>query len=359
MAASEALLFKLTGAKQAAQVASLKGKTFTVGKISAAGNTGLSKWLLLHPAAAGKGSVALKIEGTQQIAQLSGLAGKTVTVGQSPATVGGMGKWLLINSGKGATVAAGAGTGAGAAAATKAKAASQMVLVKAEGARQMVDATTFAGKSFTVMKPPMMGGVKASNWMFLKPASGAGAAGEKIVALKIQGAGSAPISSMVGKSFAVSKAPMAAGAAAPQWLAFKPVAGGLATKGAAVASASTVAFNGPGTCPMMGTPVALNGNGAGAAAAQNTITQAGATAGKTGVGLAGKSSVAAQTAKVASTGTIWKGTGLSLGLGLGLGAWGPMLLVGAAAFGIGAYGYMKNNPSEAEIADGELADLSN
>jgi hypothetical protein len=35
MAASEALLFKIEGVQQAAQVAGLGGKTFTVGKISA------------------------------------------------------------------------------------------------------------------------------------------------------------------------------------------------------------------------------------------------------------------------------------------------------------------------------------
>ncbi|MBF0357310.1 MAG: hypothetical protein HQL70_01810 [Magnetococcales bacterium] len=352
MAAAETTIFKINGINQTSQLAALQGNTYTVGNVSAAGKTGLSKWLFLHPVAAtGKqSSVALKIEGTNQISQLSGLAGKTVTVGQSPATVGGTGKFLILNSGKGAAAKGAALAAAGkGAATTKAGTTSQMVLVKAEGARKFVDSSTFAGKSFTVMKPPAVAGAKTSNWMFLKPASGAGAAGEKIVALNIQGTGSTTASSMVGKSFVVSKAPMASGVAGPQWLAFKPAAaGGMATKGAV---ASTVAFNG-GPCPVA-TPAALNGNGG--IAVQNTVAKTGAAAGKTGAAVAGKSATTAQAAKVASTGTIWKGTGLSLGLGLGLGAWGPLLLVGAAAFGVGVYGYMKNNPSDEA---GDMEELS-
>jgi hypothetical protein len=345
MAASEALLFKINGTQQTAKLASLKGKTFTIGKVSAAGNAGLSKWMFLHPAssAAGKSTVALKIEGTRQLAQLSGLAGKTVTVGQTPATIGGAGNWLLLNTGKGAALATGTG-----AAAAKGSSASQMLLVKAEGGRQAVDVTTFAGKSFTVMKPPAMGaGANASNWMFLKPASGAGAAGKDIVAFNVQGgAGTKSVSSLVGKTFTIGKAPMTAGAAGGhQWLAFKPVAGSLASKGAI---ASTVAFN--GKAPLVATPVALNN---GTTAVANT----GNTAAQTGAGLAGKTSTAAQTAKAVGGGTIWKGTGLSLGLGLGLGAWGPILLVGAAAFGVGVYGYMKNNPG-VDADGGDIAELT-
>ncbi|MBF0447308.1 MAG: hypothetical protein HQL67_03820 [Magnetococcales bacterium] len=355
MAASEAILFKINGAQQTTQLAALEGKAFTVGKVSAAGNTGISKWLFLNPtdpAAAAKGSVALKIEGTRQISQLSGLAGKTVTVGKTPATLGGTGKWLLLNSGKGAVVkgAAVAGTaGVAAGGATQGTSLSEMILVKAEGGRQAVDATAMAGKTFTVMKQPMMGGMKTSNWMFLKPASGAGAAGEKIIALQVQGGtGTTSVSSLVGKSFTVSKAPMAAGAAGPQWLAFKPVAGGMASKGAV---ASTVAFKGAGggAC-LNATPVALNGNAAGA------VAQNSATLGKVGAGATAGKSVTV--AKTVGGGTIWKGTGLSLGLGLGLGAWGPLLLVGVAAFGVGVYGYMKNNKSNEEQIGGELAELS-
>jgi hypothetical protein len=314
MAASETLLFNLEGVQQAAQVADLGGQTFTVGKISTSGNTGLAKWMFLEPTTAGaKGSVAIKIEGTRQIAQISGLSGKTVTVGTSPATLGGTGKWLLLNTGKGAAVVTGAGTGV---AAAKGKAAAKMVLVKAEGGRQAVDAATMAGKTFTVMKPPMMGGVKTANWMFLKPATGAGVAGEKIVIFKVQGGvGTTSVKSLIGQSFTVSKAPMAAGAAGPQWLAFKP-ATSLAAKG-------TIA-----------TTAAVKGK-AGVAAKSAAVAKA-----QTG------KVAAVHTAKAVGGGTIWHGTGMSLGLGIGLGAWGPILALGVAVAGIGAYGYYKNNKQE-------------
>ncbi len=342
MAASEAMLFKITGTQQKAQLTSLSGKTFTVGKVSSAGKAGMSKWMFLHPAskAAGTSSVALKIEGAGQVAKLSKLAGKTVTVGKSPATVGGAGSWLLLNPGSGEAAAAAAAT-------AKGGSASQMLLVKAEGGRQAVDVAALSGKSYTVMKPPMLGGGgKAANWMFLKPTAGAGAAGKDIVAIKVQqGAGSKTAASMVGKTFTIGNAPMTAGAAGGhQWLAFKPVGASMASK----AAATTVAFQGGANCPLTATPVAMQGNGA---AAQ---------AGKAGAGLAGKgTTAAAQTAKAAAgSGTIWKGTGLSLGLGLGLGGWGPLLLVGAAAFGVGVYGYMKNKPAEEAAAEGDMTDLT-
>ncbi|MBF0195546.1 MAG: hypothetical protein HQL71_13375 [Magnetococcales bacterium] len=318
MATSETLLFKLEGVQQAAQVAGLSGQTFTVGNISSTGNTGLAKMIFLEPTAVGaKGSVAIKIEGTRQIAQISSLTGKTVTVGATPATLGGTGKWLVLNTGKGAAVATGAGTGA---AVAKGKSAAQLVLVKAEGGRQAVDTATLAGKTFTVMKPPMMGGVKTSNWVFLKPSTGTGIAGEKIVMFKVQGGvGTTSVKSLVGKSFTVSKAPMAAGAAGPQWLAFKPVTS-LAAKG-------TIA-----------TTAAVKGK-AGVAVAK-------AQTGKVGASLAGNSAAAAHTAKAVGGGTIWNGTGMSLGLGIGLGAWGPVLALGIAVASIGAFSYYKHNKKD-------------
>ncbi len=365
MATPEALLFKINGTQQATQVAALEGKTFAVGKVSAAGKTGLSKWLFLNPTSTAAGSkassVALKIEGTRQISQLSGLAGKTVTIGKSPATIGGTSKFLLLNTGKGAAAATAAATGtATGAAVAKGKLTTEMILVKAEGGRQAVDMTTLAGKTFTVMKPPMMGGVKASNWVFLKPATGAGAAGEKIVAFKVQaGTGTSSLSSLAGKSFTVSKAPLAAGAGGNQWLAFKPVAG-LASKGAAATSTVAAAKSkAAATAPaaVKAPAAAMNGTKAGVMAKSSTATQAATAAGKGGsASLAGKAA-AAQTAKTVGGGTIWKGTGLSLGLGLGLGGWGPLLLIGAAAFGVGVYGYMKNSKNLEEESD-EIGELS-
>ncbi|MBF0456206.1 MAG: hypothetical protein HQL72_15485 [Magnetococcales bacterium] len=338
MAATETLLFKINGINQTSQLPALAGKSFTVGNVSTTANGGLANWLFLTPtgSAAGQSSVALKIEGTNQIAHLSSLAGKSVTVGKSPAIVGGTGKMLLLTTGKGTAVAA---TGAAAATAAQGKTASEMVLVKLEGGRQAVDFSTMAGKTFTVMKPPMMGG-KATSWMFLKPAAGVGVAGENIVALNVPNAavGTKTASSMIGKSFTISKAPLAAGAGGHQWLAFKPVAG-VASKG------------------MVATTVALKGNGIGAVAQNSTTIQQGVTGSSlagtgnaaAGSGLAGKSAVAA---KAAGGGTIWNGTGMSLGLGLGLGAWGPVALVGVAAVGVGIYGYLKNSAAD---GDEELA----
>jgi hypothetical protein len=346
MAASEALIFKLEGVQQAAQVAGLGGQTFTVGKISTAGNTGLSKMLFLEPTAVGaKGSVALKIEGTRQIAQLSGLTGKTVTVGTSPATLGGTGKWLILNTGKGATVATGAGTSVAAAKA-------QMVLVKAEGGRQAVDTAAMAGKTFTVMKPPMMGGVNNANWMFLQPSTGAGVAGEKIVMFKVQGGvGTTSVKSLIGKSFTVSKAPMVAGAAGPQWLAFKP-ATSLAAKGTI---ATTAAVKGKAG---VAAKTAANSK-AGVVAKTAANGKAGVAAKTAAVAKAQTGKVAAlQTAKAVGGGTIWNGTGMSLGLGIGLGAWGPIIALGVAVASIGAYGYYKNNKDEYSDSSEETASSS-
>lgn len=406
MAVSEALLFKMNGAKQAAQVAGLEGKTFTVGKISATGNTGLSKWLFLQPASsstAGEGAVALKIEGTRQISQLSGLVGKTITIGKTPATVGGTGNWMLLNvAGKGS--AAAATTGVAAAGAAKNEALSQMILLKAEAGRQTLDVSTLAGKSFTVVKTPAMAGTNPAEWVFLKPAGGAGS---KMVAVNIQGGtGTASASSMVGKTYTISKAPMAAGINGHQWLAFEPTTT-LAAKGAVAtttaakvkgvgAGAEVVTKGGAAAAKAGGTGKAAMataggvgnatdvaaaatkagattgsvGNAANAAAAAKaggtTVTHsatattklAKTTAAGTKITTAGAGSLkAAKASAAAGGGTIWKGTGLSLGLGLGLGGWGPLILVGAAAFGVGVYGYMRNNRNN-ENAEGELAGLT-
>ena len=138
-----------------------------------------------------------------------------------------------------------------------------------------------------------------------------------IIAIKTQGdIGTVSVKSLAGKSFTVSKAPMAAGQVTPQWLAFKP-ATGLAAKGAVTTTA------------------AVKGK-AGVAAAKA----------KTGTAIISKPAVAAQTAKAASAGTIWNGSGLSLGLGLGLGAWGPILILGAAVAGISTYSYLKNSEED-------------
>ncbi|MEO5348651.1 MAG: hypothetical protein H7836_03270 [Magnetococcus sp. YQC-3] len=240
--AVETLMFKLEGVKQATEVSALVGKTFTVGKVTGVSNglgNGLFKWLFLVPSGEAAGNtVALKIEGGRQAAQLAGLAGKTVTVGQAPTMVGGTANWLVLNSGSGAGAAAATGVAA------KGATGSKMMLMQLEGTQQVAQMKTLAGKSFTVIPSPMVGGT-AKGWLFMKPVGGAGIAGKDLVALQIQGGTQANLSGLIGKSFTVSQAPLATGNATGSWIVLKPM-GGAAAKG--VAAGAAVAAKGGGSC---------------------------------------------------------------------------------------------------------------
>ena len=109
--AVEAMIFKAESVAQASKLSAAAGKTFTVGKVAAAGN-GMGKWLVLDPiAGAGKSSIAVKLEGTRQISQLSGLAGKTVTVGKAQVVAEGAGKWIVLNPATGGAAKTAAGSG--------------------------------------------------------------------------------------------------------------------------------------------------------------------------------------------------------------------------------------------------------
>ncbi|MEO5378847.1 MAG: hypothetical protein H7832_13850 [Magnetococcus sp. DMHC-6] len=365
MAAAKVLMLKVEGgAAQASQLSGLAGKTYTVGQVSSTG-TGLSKWLFLNPinGAAAQTPVAVKIEGTRQIAELSSLAGKTVTVAKSPTVVGGMGKWLVLLPAKnGATatavaaatgtgaVAAATGTGAGAAAATKsAITGSSLVLMKLEGTAQATEISTLTGKTFTVLKPPAMG-TKAGSWLFLQPTAGSS---KGIVALQVQHGGAGQISALYGKTILLDNAPVVAGKAATgKWILLNPIAakGSTATvaavtaKGAASATATKSAL---AAKPLLAAPTVTV---PAQVATTAEIGQGAVTAMKSAA--AGSSSVAAKGIATATSGTIWKGTGLSLGLGLGLGAWGPVLLAGVT--GLGIYGIMKARKASQE---GELEEL--
>ncbi len=349
--AVETLMFKLEGMQQASEVSALAGKTFTVGKVTGAGNglgNGLAKWLFLMPSGETAGStVALKIEGGRQAAQIAGLVGKTVTVGQTPTVVGGMSNWLVLNSGTGAASAAGA-----AGVAAKGGAGSKLMLMQLEGAQQAAQMQTIAGKTFTVIPSPMVGGT-AKGWLFMKPLGGAGVAGKDLVALQVQGATQANLSGLVGKSFTLTKAPLATGNVTGTWIVLKP-AGGAAAKGVATAGAAAAAKGGGAAVlpPLdgweeLGAAKAAGTTKVAAAKAAGTTQVAAAVASKpvatkalASTGSTGGSAVAAAAAK---GGTIWNGTGLSLGLGMGLGAWGPVLLVSLlAAAGYGTYRYYRS-----------------
>lgn len=237
MAMTEPMLFAVEGARQASQVSSLAGKTYVVGQVSSAGNGLLGNWLFLRPAgdvagdvgiAAAKKTVAIKLEGARQAASLAGLTGKTVTVAKAPVTVGGACHWLALHP-----VSGGVGSVAAVGSAAQGSTAG-LVMVKLEGGRQAAQLSGMSGKCFTVVQSPTLGG-KGAGWLFLQPAEG----GSKLVALKVQAnAGSAASTSLVGKSFCLGKAPVATNGST--WLMLKPVATGSAVvKGGAVAAAAT------------------------------------------------------------------------------------------------------------------------
>ncbi|MBF0383212.1 MAG: hypothetical protein HQL69_19490 [Magnetococcales bacterium] len=322
--ATQALMFNV-GTAQSAQIPALAGKSYVVGQVTSAG-AGLDNLLFLTPVAEGGKSVALKIEGTRQIAELSSLAGKTITVGKSPTVIGGMSNWLVVKTGGGATATAAAGG-----AAAKGKASSTMMM-KLEGARQAAEIKGVAGKSYTVIKSPMMG-AKASNWLFMKPAAGAAASNE-LLALQIQN-GTGNLSGLVGKTYTISKAPMVAGNATGNWILLQP----------AKATAAKAAVGGAAAAKSKAAISTTK-------AAKTTTAAKSATAAKSGSSaLAGKSSAVSATAGNGG-GLIWNGTGWKLGTGLGLGAWGPVILVGVvAATSVGVYNYLKNRAEDAEEAE--------
>lgn len=292
------IMAQVDNANQASQLLAMSGKSFTVGKISAAGN-GLQNMLTLTPTGNAGGAVAIKLEGTRQMMDLAALSGKTVTVAKPAMMAGGAGNWLAIKP-----VAAGATAKATAGSAT---------LVKLEGARQSMQAAGLTGQQFTVVKPVMAGGAGNST-LFLQPAGGG-----DIVALKM--ANAAPMSGMVGKSVVVGKAPLVAGGkTGTAWLSLKPVA--------AATTAKTVAG---------GTVVA----GAATATPANAIQMKTVAMTKVAVASPKAAAAGAIVAKGGATGgTIWKGTGLGLGVGLGLGIWGPIIVAGVGAAAV--YGYVKS-----------------
>ncbi|NQU73056.1 MAG: hypothetical protein HQ514_21080 [Rhodospirillales bacterium] len=321
---AEIIMAKVADAAQATQLPALAGKSFTVGKVSVAGN-GIGNWLFLVPqgsaGVAGKGALAVKLESSRQMAQLSAMVGKPVTIGKAPAAIGAASKWLVLHPGTGvaakslATAAVGTGA-AGAGVAAKGMGGSQLVMLKLEGARQAAQVSALSGKSFTVAKASATGN-GASNWLFLKPAGGAG---QKLVALKVQN-GATQLPALVGKTFTIGKCPMVAGNAA-KWMVMQPTSGIAAKSVAGTALAAKGSANIPCITGLGSTGKTAVLNGAGKAA------------------LGGKAATmtAVSTKAAAASGTIWSGTGLSLGLGLGLGAMGPVLAGGlAAAVGYGVY----------------------
>lgn len=336
------IMAKVAGTTQAAQINAMAGKTYVVGKVTAA-KKGLGSWLFLSPtggAGGAGGTTAIKLEGTRQMAQFMPMVGKTVVVGKSPGVAGYMGQWIVLQPTVGAAAkgAAVAGVGAAGMGAGKTAAASQldkMVMLKLEGGRQATQAAMFQGKTFTVVDP-MVAGKGAGKWIFLKPA-GTGAGAGDLVALKLQGGKTAAaVPSLIGKSVTIGKAPMVAGSSAGKWLVLQPSIGAAGKAAAGAGKFVTVG--------------ATLGKSAPAAAAGIK----GSVAAAAGKGVVGKTAVTAAAAKTAASGTIWTGTGLSLGLGLGLGAWGPALLLGAAT--LGGYYYFSRKKKDEDLEENKDPD---
>ncbi len=365
------IMAKIAGTKQAATINAMAGKTFVVGKVTAA-KQGLGSWLFLNPAGgagAAGGTTAIKLEGARQMAQITPLVGKTVVIGKSPMVAGGIGKFIVLQplagaAAKGAAVAGvgAAGVGAAGMGAGQAAAASQldaMVMLKLEGGRQATQAAMIQGKTFTVVNP-MVAGKGVGKWIFLKPA-GAGPGAGNLVALKLQGAKTAAaVPSLVGKSVTIGQAPMIAGGNVGKWLVLKPTIGvaGKAVAGAGTAGAGkfvTVSATVSKSAPVAG--AGIKGSVAAAAgkgAIGKTAVTGAAAAGKGAIGKTAVTGAAVAAKSAAATGTIWTGTGLSLGLGLGLGAWGPAILLGAAT--LGGYYYFSRKKKDTELESGKDPD---
>lgn len=305
--AAEIIMAQVDAATQTSQLLAMSGKTFTVGKVAAAGE-GMRNILTLTPTGNAGGAVAIKLEGARQMTDLAVLSGKTVTIAKPSMIAGGASNWLAIQP-----------VSAGAAKAS----ASSATLIKLEGTRQGMQAASLTGQKFTIAQP-MMAGKGAGSTLFLQPAGGG-----DLVALKM--ANAAPtVSSMVGKSVTIVKAPLIAGGkTGTSWLAIQPTAAATTAKLASGASVATATSVGSGTVQAktiaMTTPLA-----------PKAAVTAGSAVKGSGMGLAAAT----------KSGSIWKGTGAGLGLGLGLGIWGPVIVAGVGVAAI--YGYVRVNRSKEE-----------
>ena len=89
------IMAKVAGTTQAAQINAMAGKTYVVGKVTAA-KKGLGSWLFLSPTGGAGGTTAIKLEGTRQMAQFMPMVGKTDVVCTSPAVAVYMGQWRCV-----------------------------------------------------------------------------------------------------------------------------------------------------------------------------------------------------------------------------------------------------------------------
>ena len=389
----QVIMAQVNAANQVSQLLAASGsKTFTVGKVSAsAGNAG--GMITLTPSGGGS-AVAVKLEGARQAADLSGLVGKTVAVSK-PSVLAGAGagnNWMMLQPVKAGTAKV---------------AGSSVTMLKLEGARQGMTAASLTGQKFTVVQP-MMAGKTAGSTLFLQPASGgdlvalkmantapaaSGLVGKTVtvskapmvaggqkgawLALKPAGgavAAKAAVPAVAATAPAMAPVAMPANGGAVAMTVNQEVARGGAMKGGAAMAgtfppgveveglrngAAAKAKKGAAAKAKAGMAAKAKAGGAKAAAAKGGAKMAGAkAAASTKAATTLKATPVAGTAggakmmnvaAVSSAGSAGASTTKSAGIvGMGLGGWGVAVIgvLGAAA----AYGYYRSRQVEAELS---------
>ena len=165
------IMMKLEGAKQAAQLPMITGKSFTVVKTTAVGN-GAANWLFLQPIGGGanglKDLVVLKVQ--HGAGQMPWLVGKSFAIGESPVMAGTTSKFLVLNPVSGAAAKSMAGT------AIVAKGTMQTVALQTAG-KTAVAGTVAKGAATAVVGKSAAGTLWAGTGMSLGLGLGLGAMG--------------------------------------------------------------------------------------------------------------------------------------------------------------------------------------
>jgi hypothetical protein len=299
----------------------LAGQTATVSDVSATTNL-----MQLTPANAAQGSITVKLDAARQVGELKALVGKSVMIGKSPATIGGIGNWIVL---KPVAATAGATAAAGAA-------GSQLVMMKVQGVTAAAQLPGLVGKTVTVVQPLVAPGTNAATMIYLKPVAAAGAAGGDLIAVQLPHVlTQAP--GLVGNTFTVMPSPVIGGPFG-KFLVLKPVVAGTGAK--AVAGGAVLAKFIP-AAGQITTGTAATTAAVGLGASGGLLATAAGSAGPISAAAAGNSVLGAG--------------GIGLGLGLGLGAWGPVLLgVAGVAGAVSLYGYLRRRRAQPDVSDDAL-----
>jgi hypothetical protein len=311
------ILAKVESAVQAGSVGALAGQTATVSAVSSTTNL-----MQLTTANAAQGSITVKLDAARQVGELKALVGKSVMIGKSPATIGGIGNWIVLKP-VAATAAAGAAGG-------------QLVMMKVQGVTAAAQLPGLVGKTVTVVQPLVAPGTNAATMIYFKPVAAAGAAGGDLIAVQLPHVlTQAP--GLVGNTFTVMPSPVIGGTFG-KFLVLKPVVAGTGAK--AVAGGAVLAKFIP-AAGQITTGTAATTAAVGLGASGGLLATAAGSAGPISAAAAGNSVLGAG--------------GIGLGLGLGLGAWGPVLLgVAGVAGAVSLYGYLRRRRAQPDVSDDAL-----